>query len=306
MKVGNHIQYFPHSQIDKLKWNDCIETAENGLIYAYSFYLDHMSENWDALVLNDYEVVMPLTWKKKYGIKYLYQPFLTAQSGIFGKNITEKLVGEFIESIPAAFRYIDISLNTKNIFSIPTGFIIHRANYTLDLNKPYSELKNNYRENIVRNIKKAEASGYTVVKDFNVEVVIKLAVEQMNNYDKTSLTQVTRFRSLYNYLREKNMAVTRGIKVNDMMLASSVFFNSHNRFYYILVGNHPDGKAIGASHALIDAFIKEHSETNRLLDFEGSDIPNLAFFYSSFGAKQEVYPALKINRLPFYLKWLKK
>ncbi|HMU47997.1 MAG TPA: GNAT family N-acetyltransferase [Chitinophagaceae bacterium] len=306
MKSGNHIQYLPHSQIDKLKWDDCIETAENGLIYAYSFYLDHMSENWDALVLNDYEVVMPLTWKKKYSIKYLYQPFLTAQSGIFGKNITEKIITDFIESIPDSFRYIDITLNTGNIFSIPSGFAIHRVNYTLDLNRSYSELKSNYRENIVRNIKKAEASGYTFEKDFDVEIIIKLAIQQMNNHDKTSSAQVARFRSLFNYLREKNMAVTRGIKVNDVMLASCVFFSSHNRFYYILVGNHPDGKTIGASHALIDAFIKEHSGTNRLLDFEGSDIPNLAFFYSSFGAKQEVYPALKINRLPFYLKWLKK
>lgn len=306
MKSGNHIQYLPHSRIDKSKWDQCIDTAENGLIYAYSFYLDHMSENWDALVLNDYEMVMPLTWKKKYSIKYLYQPFLTAQLGVFGKNITEKVVGDFIESIPATFRYIDISLNTGNIFSTPTGFTIHRANYTLDLNKSYPELKNNYRENIVRNIKKAEVSGYTVEKDFDVELVIKLAVEQMNNYDRTSSTQVTRFRNLFNYLLGKNMAVTRGIKVNDEMLSSCVFFISHNRFYYILVGNHPDGKAIGASHALIDAFIKEHAETNMLLDFEGSDIPSLAFFYSSFGAKQEVYPALKINRLPFYLKWLKE
>jgi len=43
-----------------------------------------------------------------------------------------------------------------------------------------------------------------------------------------------------------------------------------------------------------------------LLDFEGSDIQNLAFFYSSFGAKQEIFPAIRINKLPFYLKWLKK
>lgn len=90
------------------------------------------------------------------------------------------------------------------------------------------------------------------------------------------------------------------------MIASCVFFFSNNRAYYILVGNHPNGKTIGASHALIDAFIADHAGQNLLLDFEGSDIRNLAFFYSSFGAVQEIYPALKINRLPFYLRWLKK
>jgi hypothetical protein len=72
------------------------------------------------------------------------------------------------------------------------------------------------------------------------------------------------------------------------------------------VGNHPDGRTAGASHFLIDAFIKDHAGTDMLLDFEGSDIRNLAFFYSSFGAKEENYGAIKLNRLPFYMKWLKK
>ena len=103
------------------------------------------------------------------------------------------------------------------------------------------------------------------------------------------------------------MVATYGVfSTENKLFASAVFLFSHNRAYYILVGNHPEGKATGASHTLIDAFIKDHAEKNMLLDFEGSDIPNLAFFYSSFGATLETYPALKINRLPFYLKWMKK
>jgi hypothetical protein len=102
------------------------------------------------------------------------------------------------------------------------------------------------------------------------------------------------------------MATTYGIiSPHGELIASCVFFLSHNRAYYILVGNHPNGKTIGASHALIDEFIKDYAGKNMLLDFEGSDIPNLAFFYSSFGATQEKYPSIKWNRLPFYLRWMK-
>jgi hypothetical protein len=72
------------------------------------------------------------------------------------------------------------------------------------------------------------------------------------------------------------------------------------------VGNHPNGKTIGASHALIDAFIKDHAGQNLLLDFEGSDIRNLAFFYSSFGAGEEKYTGIKMNRLPRLLQLFKK
>jgi hypothetical protein len=72
------------------------------------------------------------------------------------------------------------------------------------------------------------------------------------------------------------------------------------------VGNHPNGRTLGASHALIDAFIQDHAQQDMVLDFEGSDIRNLAFFYSSFGAVAELYPAFRLNRLPFWLRWLKR
>lgn len=302
-----NIQYLTNSEIDKAKWDRCIANAENGLIYGYSYYLDTMCSHWDALVLNDYELVMPLTWNKKYGINYLFQPFLTAQLGIFGNAITEEIVGSFIDKARSAFRYIDISLNSKNIFGPPAGPFTHRSNYVLDLAKPYETLQQGFKENIQRNIKKAAPPAYTVQKGFDVEKVIELAVLQMKSQGHNAGDNVNRFRKLYHFLQEKQMATTYGIaSAQHELLASCVFFFSHHRAYYILVGNHPHGKNTGASPALINAFIKDHAGQTMVLDFEGSDIPGLAQFYSGFGAQQEVYPAVKINDLPFYLKWLKK
>ena len=89
-------------------------------------------------------------------------------------------------------------------------------------------------------------------------------------------------------------------------MASAVFLFYGKRASYILVGNHPDGKTAGASHALINAFIRDHAGQDLILDFEGSDISSLAFFYSSFGAVPELYPEIRLNRLPFWMKWIKK
>ena len=302
MRAVSSIQYLTRSQIDTKKWDRCISIAANGRIYAFSVYLDAMSANWDALVLNDYEAVMPLTWNRKYGIRYLYQPFLAAQLGVFGSNEVQA----FIKAIPGHFSYIDIYLNSANTNAVNGNAVLLRDNYVLNLNHPYEKLVTAYRENIRRNIKKAKQSGCIVVKDFEVETVITLAAAQMQLHDKKVEENTRRFRQLYKVLKAENKATTYGISLHGEIIASCVFFFSHKRAYYILVGNHPNGKTIGASHALIDAFIADHAGQNLLLDFEGSDIRNLAFFYSSFGAKQEIYPALKINRLPFYLKWFKK
>ncbi|HYM94805.1 MAG TPA: hypothetical protein VET23_11745 [Chitinophagaceae bacterium] len=307
MSEPSTIHYLKHKEIDRSKWDRCIDTAENGLIYANSFYLDAMARNWNALVLNDYDAVMPLTWNKKYGIHYLYQPFLTAQLGVFGKSLNAHLFENFLNAVPKKFLFWDIYFNHGNIFTVQDYKFYERSNYVLDLNKSYGELFRSYRENIQRNIKKAEQAGCKVQKDFDAEKVIALALQQMKGYAKKSGDNVIRFRKLYQYLHKQKKSITYGITSSqNELLASCVFFFSHNRAYYILVGNHTDGKTIGASHAVIDAFIKDHAGRKLVLDFEGSDIPGLAFFYSSFGAEEEKYSAIRLNRLPFYLKWMKK
>jgi hypothetical protein len=70
----------------------------------------------------------------------------------------------------------------------------------------------------------------------------------------------------------------------------------------IFSGSSPDARKNGAMTAIIDAFIKDHAETNRILDFEGSNDQNLARFYAGFGSKECVYLQLEINRFPFFFR----
>jgi hypothetical protein len=307
MNEGYQIKYLQQGDIDRTKWNECIDNAPNGLIYAYSFYLDHMGKHWDALVVNDYEAVMPLTWNRKYSFYYLYQPAFTASLGVFGKNISQEMVKRFLDAIPSKFRLIEISLNYSNLFPSEISGYYPRHNYILDLNKPYEEILKGYRDNHKRNISKANQLGCKVSKEIPVDEIININQEQLKHIDGTKPEDYTHFKKLYELLKNRGQAKTYSIvDSQNKILASAVFFFSHNRAYYIMVGNHPDGKTIGASHALIDAFIKDHAGQDLILDFEGSDIRNLAFFYSGFGAKEEIYPAIKINRLPWYVRLFKK
>ena len=307
MTTGDQIRYLQHKEIEKAKWDACIEQAPNGLIYSYSYYLDAMSKHWDALVLKDYEAVMPLTWNKKYGFYYLYQPAFTASLGVFGNNLTKEIIDDFLSMIPSKFKLVEISLNSGNIIGETKSFSLLRSNYVLNLNKPYEEIYKAYRDNHKRNISKAFQLGCSIRREIAVNEIIQLNKEQLQHIDGTKPEDYPSFKKLYELLKNRKQASVYGIiNPKNKILASAVFFFSHNRAYYIMVGNHPDGKTIGASHALIDAFIKDHADQNLILDFEGSDIRNLAFFYSGFGATEEIYPALKINKLPWYIRLLKK
>lgn len=304
MAASSNIEYLPNNKIDKDKWDKCIDGSPNALIYSCSFYLDHMAKYWDGLVLDDYKAVMPLTWNKKWGIYYLYQPFNIAQLGIYGKEINEELVTNFLNQVPKHFRYWDFPLNQQNRFVIPGFPFYDRSNYILSLDQPYETLYNAFRENIKRNIKKSKEAGCIIKTHVNIDVIIEL--NKHHNKEARSGDHEN-FKKLFHYLRQKGWAKTYGVLSNSGQLVSScVFFFFHNRAYYILVGNHPGGRNLGASHALIDAFIKDHAGKELILDFEGSDIEGLAQFYSSFGAREEKYPAIRLNRLPWWLKWLKK
>lgn len=297
------LYYKRREEIDLDKWDQCIGLSSNGLIYAYSFYLDCMADNWDALVLDDYEAVMPLPWRKKFGFYYLYQPSFTAQLGVFGNNITAFVVNKFLNAIPPKFKLWEFSLNHGNAFHLEEYNLSGRVNYVLSLDQSYETLYKNLRENIRRNIKKSVQYGCHVKIDIDIDDIVELARQQPN---AVSENDFEKFKELYPLLKKKSAVKTYGVFSNkNELLASCIFTFSHNRAYYILVGNHPNGRTLGASHALIDAFIKDQAGQNLLLDFEGSDIRNLAFFYSSFGAIEENYAAIKLNKLPWYIKWLK-
>ena len=299
------IRYLMRDAIDSVKWDACIEAAPAGPVYAHTFYLDRMAGHWDALVLNDYEAVMPLPWKRKWGIRYGYRPFLTAQLGVIGMNLTPDLIQLFIAAIPPSYRLIEIPMNPANINGLPQDTYLLRTNYVLPLQGSYEEIESRYRENIRRNCKKAIQLGCEVRPDADPELVFQLAMEYMKGNKKGMTRDMVRFRDLYNELHQRGMTRTYGIFLKGRLLSGAIFILTKKRAYYILVGNHPDGRTVGASHLLIDSFLRDHAGQPLILDFEGSDIQNLAFFYSSFGAVEEPYPFLQINKLPRLLRWLK-
>ena len=71
------IQIIPSDKIDQAKWNACIEQSASRRIYAKTFYLDLLADQWLGFVKHDYDCVMPVTWRKKDSIRYSYHvPFI--------------------------------------------------------------------------------------------------------------------------------------------------------------------------------------------------------------------------------------
>ncbi len=304
------INYLTHQQIDKTKWDECVSTSLNGMIYGYSWYLDVAAKNWDALILDDYEAVFPLVKGKKFSVNYLYQPLFTQQLGLFYKSMfgAEQLT-DFIEAIPKKYPYIDFNLNYAN--SLPdensTAALIKRKNYILYLDKPYAKLFKNYSDHSRRNTNKSNKLNL-IISECSARDVINMYVLQ-RGIATINVTEndYNRFAKITDAIAENKILISLAVRnEKNNILACAVFAISNNRIFYLMGTANSEGKEKRAMYFLFNHIIEKYSNQNLLLDFEGSEIVGVAQFFKGFGATKQNYFKLHINNLPWYIKWLKK
>lgn len=301
------IKYLKHNQIDKQKWDSAIENSKNALVYALSWFLDIMSSEWEALVCGDYDIVMPLTLRKKLNVKYLYQPVFIQQLGIFSaKEISKETVQSFIAEIEKHFKYIDIQLNCANP-SVETESFILRNTQLIDISKLYEDLFKNYSKNHRKNLKKINVSGLEInskgnssdFTDLISEMFVKKGVEEITQIDISNLKLI-----VDNCLEKKLGELYFGY-IDDKLCASA-FFLKWGKRVILHTALSELGRKAGAMFGLIDKYLQENSGQDLQFDFAGSNIPGVKYRNLGFGAKNKIYYRLKINNLPVPLKWLKK
>ncbi len=301
------INYLSNQEIDKIKWDNCIERSNNELIYAYSWYLDSIAPGWSALVLNDYEVVMPLPVVTKF-FNTIYQPFFAQQLGIFNtQQMHEKTIVDFIQAIPAKFKYINVCLNENNVLNSDYYHITKRKNYVLYLHRDYTLLYKGFNEQNKRNVRKSFNSGLSI-NTVNTDAVVDFYSEQKS---RTTLDvkphHYNRFKLVLQEATKRDKCLAFQVTNSaGVVHASAAFYKQKGRIIFQIGTANAAGRESKAMFFLMNHVIKEYSNQNLILDFEGSEINSIARFFSGFGASHLPYYRLVINRLPWPIRWLKK
>lgn len=293
------IQYFEHKKIDKRKWDATI--AECGNIYAYSWYLDIVHPGWDALVEDDYQVVMPLTGGKKFGVNYLFQPYFVQQLGVFSKApMSDEKTEAFLKAIPAKYRFAEIRLNESNAFDKDMQGIEYHSNVILDLNQEYEAIRANYHTNTKRNLAKAENNNLQLVNTVIPYHVVALFTDNRGALlDKWGDAEYARLTSLAATAVNRKAAFILGVteKSVGQLLCAAIFMKTNERITFLFSGLTEEGKQRQAMTYLLDQVIQQYAHQPITFDFEGSDDENLARFYLGFGGREVKYPGYTFNRL---------
>lgn len=322
-----HIRYLKRQEIDISRWDACITRSANRLVYGFHFYLDAMTDGqWDALVYEDYQVVMPLTWRRKGGIRYLYQPAFTQQTGIFSPSpIQAETIAAFLAAVGRHYRFAEIYLNYGN----PHPSLRTHENLILPLQAPYADLQSRYKNDLLRNLR--QASGLTYSQDLGLDTAIQhYRTQYAARHPAIRPNDYTHFHQLCRSLQAIPTAridtptqispkapadppapipspalILRAAFNAGELCATALLISEATRLYLLQSTTLPAGRKLAANHFLLDQLVREFAGHDLILDFEGSDLPGIAYFYANFGAIRQPYFFHRHNRLPWPWRMLK-
>ncbi len=306
----NEIQIIPSHQINTERWNACLHSAPNGLIYAEKSYLDQMAEQWIGLVLNDYDAIFPLAWKKKWGIRYGYQPAFIQQLGLFGKQeyLNELILKEMMVVAMNEVRFAEITLNHANMDLAATSLKMNaRTNYLLKLDGDTESMRQSLHQDVQEKLRRAAKWELQYEALTNPSEIILAYKSLYQSKQGLTNSDYLNFEALMQIYQQSDRLVLRCVRANGSgdWLAAVLMVQDGRRLYNLASCLRPEGRKNLANYVLFDQLIQEFAHTGWILDFEGSDIPGIAYFYEQFASNKETYPFMRWNQLPGLLKWVK-
>ena len=299
------IEFVNRKDIDSDRWDEVIAHSPAETLYPYSWYLDAVSANWSALIMNDYQYIMPLVWKKKYGIKFLYQPFYCQQLGVFSrKYVDPATVAQFVSRLTKSYRFGTLSLNTLNLIGDHKRLEVYdRTNYVLPLQREYDTLYASFSTNVKRNLKRARDRTGEVENEISPDELILFKKE--NDVIKRPEEAYLRLKDLIGSVIKNSRGIAYGLRDGDRLSAAAFFGFSRTRAIYLLSSSSEQGKENRAMFKIVNDFIRSYATFDLVLDFEGSNIPSVARFFSGFGARPEIYQGISFTRLPLLISKLR-
>lgn len=290
-----------YNDIDPEKWNACIARVSKSVFYGLYEYLSAICD-WEAIIEEEdgiYLFVVPLPFKSKLLLKYIYQPFFCQQLGVFG-------VGELsVEQECEVFKIIkkNFVMCSFNWSFAPreSSFlqVDQQPNYVLNLDKSWEEIEKGFNSNRKRTLKKSKKIETTISLESDGESINK-TIDNFKNTLGERFTEIktAHYKSLkegFSAIKEVSKVQVFNLSVERKIVASVLIVEFNNRLTYMLGYVDDECRKSGINSLLFEEIIKRNVLSNKILDFEGGKSSGIAQFYSSFGAAESFYYGLIIQ-----------
>lgn len=301
---SHQIEILSSSRIDKDKWDDCIIKSGHNLIYAHSYYLNTLADTWHGIVVNDYECVMPVPWRKKFGIRYCYDVPFIQQLGYFTRNdeINQQLLlNTFLKFI----KYGHYNFNFSNYAVAARAGVKITTNYIIELTgKEY--ISNIFTKSFKQSLQKASAYPHTYSITSAAEA-IKMYKDiygyRLKNIKETDYKNLIKLTEI---LIPQNKCFARKItNGGGDTISIALILADESRLYNLINANNSEGRKTESNYLLYSQIFNEFACKGLLFDLEGSELPGVKNFYKKTGALNQPYYRMYVNNLPLPLKLFK-
>lgn len=281
------IKRLKYNEIDFEKYSKCLENSAQRKYSATKDFLDITSgKQWELLVYNDYEAVMPVPFVKKIGFKIVINPKLCQQLGIFSNIDDVKINDLFLSFLERKYNIWYYGFNDKNTFSKllkrRKNFLIYPDNYEI-VRKKYSPKRKRKLRLDDDILQKSEVREVSI---FNAwEFISKNLIGAKNEKDKNSFLQIFTDLEKAGYLKLK--AFFYGTAIINLIAV----YSDDKTIALLGTFNDKDHVKLSGSSFIIDNVICENIQT-KIFDFEGSDIPAIEEFFRGFRPELKSYPVI--------------
>lgn len=278
------IKAVKYHEIDFEKYTQCINHSAQKNWYAQKEILDHLSGNWQLLVWNDYEAVMPVHLKKKFGFNFVHMPLFCQQLGVFSKEDNSDLNEKFLQYLREKFLVFLYNFNDNNKFKT---ILESRKNYKVPTTEYAFLRRKKYFKGRKSTVKMAQYLEFSE---------LQLSTETLhfikNNYKGLSENDYAKLEDYISFLNEKKAVKFFGAYKETQIINLAVVIEEKNELHLLALIN--DEKMISENGAsfLIDKVLEQNIE-QKIFNFMGGNIRGIEVFFKSFGAELAEYPFLQ-------------
>lgn len=294
------IRRLKYQEIDFKKYTECLENSEQQKYSATLDFLNVVSgKQWDILVYNDYEAVMPVPYMKKFGLKIVINPKLCQQLGIFSKTDNIQVNDQFLVFFEKKYNIWYYAFNDTNQFTKKLkerqNFLIYPADYNEVRQKYSPKRKRKLRldEEVLQN-----SEVRKVTMNEALDFISQNTIGAKDEKDKQEFLQTfsdfeqAQHLQLTAFFYHKTIINIIAVYSDEKTLALLGTFNAKEHI------------KLSGSSVIIDHIISENIQT-KIFDFEGSDVPAIEEFFRGFRPELKMYPTTFNSKKELLKKVLK-
>ncbi|MCU7616477.1 hypothetical protein NZ698_04645 [Chryseobacterium sp. PBS4-4] len=293
------IRRLKYHEIDFEKYANCLENSAQRKYSAAKDFLDITSDKqWELLIYNDYEAVMPIPFVIKFRLKIVHNPMLCQQLGIFSEKDSVEINEKFLYYLEKNYLIRIYPFNDVNCFKSDLkkkkNYIIYPDSYEVIYSKYSPKRKRKLRsEPEILNDSEVKIISYNDAQEFIQSHLLGAekegdTVRFINIFKEFSRSGLVFFYAYHYQNKITNVIAIYSDEKTNALLGT---FNDKN---YV--------KISGAS-ILIDQVIKENIE-KKIFDFEGSELPNVEEFFRGFRPELKPFPIIESSKKDLLFKLL--